>query len=172
MKTSVTLILLLISACIHAQDLITQIKAGPAYNYIKQSENDHIERLGYYAGFDVEQKITQVLWVTGDLYFLNQSNRFEEISMAVNSVNLGFGFNVYPVRNFNLMTGVDVGFILNSKIEGEDVPDTIRNRWGYVFGAAYKISESFKLHARYVTTINTQWFSSTTQLGIAYKISR
>lgn len=156
---------------LHAQDAVIHMKAGLSYSYIEEGDNG-MAGLGYLAGFDFEQEIIKRLTVTGNLYYLYQTNSIAGRSLRSTSANIGFGLNVYPAARFNLMTGIDTGFVIGNKRDRELGMDADEQRWSYVFGAAYRFSNRVNIQARYLTSIDDQWFDSAGQMAVAYRLTK
>jgi hypothetical protein len=146
------------------------IRAGAAYSGIKDVTIDLPDGLGYYVGVGFKDQITPHLWMTPDIYFLNQRTT-GDIDLSVRSINALIGLTIYPAqKGFYFIFGPEVGHSVGYALDGEKVEADQDVRFSYVGGAGYDIIEKVSIESRFVGNVDHQQngYKYNIQLGIKY----
>lgn len=175
MKTLSTLVVLVaIFFNVSAQKSIS-LQVGPSYSHYKNSDVGFGESIGYFGGLNYQDKFSQVLGVDASLYFLNQRNTANDITLSIRSINAIFAVNIYAGSSgLYLILGPEVGHSIDYKYDGEDLKADNDLRFAIVGGIGYQVIENAALFARYHYAIDHQGsgYDYNVQAGFSYKLSK
>lgn len=142
------------------------IGAGATFN--KQEGLDM--GIGYYASLNTTGKINKLFGYSGILQFSNYHAKFEDIAINYYSLDPTFLFQIYPGQeSFSLLAGVSAVFLLDAKVDGEEVDVTKDGGIYFATGASFNVGEKFTILARYNIPFQSEGFDYTASVGAIYK---
>lgn len=173
MKNKSLLLAIVILSYINAsaQDAIV-VSAGTTFSSIKGMEFKLKHQFGYYAGFGLLSAVDKRQTFITDLNYLYQRASNEIIKNESQSLNLSVLYGYRPFDfNLNILAGIQMGFVMNSKVQVQD--SIIRDRdvrFSGVGGLSYDFNK-FSIVARYSRKFDgSDVFDSALQVGVSRKI--
>ena len=127
-------------------------------NYTTLSGIDNKVRVGLVAGVEGEYYATNWLGIALGLNYAQQGWKFEGLGVdettKLDYLNVPIVGNFYVAKGLALKTGFQFGFLMNAKIEGDDIKDACEKlNLSIPIGISYEIS-NFVLDLRYNLGLN------------------
>lgn len=119
---------------------------------------DTKERSGMVVGVEGEYYATEWLGIAAGLNYAQQGWKFEgsgyNETTKLDYLNIPLTGNFYVAKGFALKTGVQFGFLMNAKIEDEDIKDNCEKlNLSIPIGVSYEFSD-FVIDLRYNMGLN------------------
>lgn len=144
---------------VNAQDISLGAKAGVNLAAITGEDTDDLDgRTSFHVGAVVEISVSEKFSVQPELLFSGQGATLSEdgmdIDFKLDYINVPVIAKVYVGEGFSLEAGPQLGFLINSEIEGGDLAIDIKDYvkgidLGVNFGLGYKLDNGLNFGARY-----------------------
>jgi hypothetical protein len=171
MKRLFTVAILLAISVISYGQKTYGLRAGANASYVRHADVDLGKSIGYYAGVTFQDKVTDVLCVMADLYFLDQKNN--DVDLSIKSINMALGVKLYPANEgFHFILGPEIGQTIGISVDGKKDTETEKEiRTNFFVGVGYDLAKGFGVQARYVGTVfdQQQGYNFNLQAGLTYR---
>jgi opacity protein-like surface antigen len=107
--------------------------------------------VGFQVGGFAEIKVSEKFAVQPELMFSSQGASFDGGGdVKLNYINIPVMAKYYVAKSFSLEAGPQIGFLMSSKVDGEDFKDfTSSTDFGFNLGAGYDFNENLSAGLRY-----------------------
>ncbi len=174
MKALLFLTLVIVSTSVYGQKSLA-LRVGTSHSYVKHTDVSFKERLGFLVGAQFEHRISDIVAMMVDGYYLDQrypqSRSGSEAS--VRSVNAAVGAKVFvPNTGLHAIIAPEIGHLFGVFVDGNRRPATPdRFRFGYVAGLGYAFGRA-GIDARYVGALDNlqSGFDFNIQVSLSFKI--
>ena len=127
-------------------------------NYTTLSGVNNKVRVGLVAGVEGEYYVNDWLGIAAGLSYAQQGWKFEgngvDETTKLDYLNIPLTADFYVAKGLALKTGVQFGFLMNAKIEGDDIKDACEKlNISIPIGVSYEISD-FVIDLRYNLGLN------------------
>ena len=160
-----------------AQNDVGQFSVAPVVglNFAKMTFDDAKFKTGVQIGAVAEYGLLEKFGLSAGLVYSMQGTKFDNESLKANYLNVPVLANYYVIPGLAVKAGLQPGFLLSAKMDGENVKDELKSfDLSIPVGVSYEY-QNFVVDARYnlgVTKVSKEGDSAknqVVQLTLAYK---
>lgn len=141
------------------------IGAGATFNKVEGVDMG----IGYYVGLNTTAKLTNWIGYLGTLQFSNYHQKIEDIGINYYSLDPTFAFLIYPGQDkFSVLVGSTGIYVIDAKVDGEDLDVSPSGGLYFTTGASYTITEKIGILLKYNIPFNGDAFDYTASAGLTY----
>jgi len=178
MKKLLLMVAVMMSAMsMSAQNDVGQFSVAPVVglNFAKMTFDDAKFKTGVQIGAVAEYGLLEKLGLSAGLVYSMQGTKFDNESLKANYLNVPVLANYYVIPGLAVKAGLQPGFLLSAKMDGENVKDELKSfDLSIPVGVSYEY-QNFVVDARYnlgvtkVSKVGDSAKNQVVQLTLAYK---
>jgi len=161
--TSLSIMLLLLSYGIRAQDISVGVKGGVNFSTLGGDAEDVRYNTGIHIGGYAFSRVSGNITIQSELYFSQQGAKSDidiNLRTAYSYLNLPILLKFYLRPGFQIHTGPQIGFLLSGKIKDGDVEQDISEQLNktdvsLALGTGYEFDSGFNFNARFNFGLNS-----------------
>jgi hypothetical protein len=174
----------IVAGSLQAQKIIPGIKGGLNISDVAGLNGDN--RLSGHVGLFLHSRLNRNWAIQPEILYSGQGQQFvflnHEYTLALSYIQVPVMFQFYPVKQFYLEFGPQIGFLLSANVKDDDDKTEVDNEYkkadvAISFGAGIQVTSMLGFYARYNAGLadihknsNLDYFNRVGQIGVAIKL--
>lgn len=181
---SALILVCIIASTSQAQKITPGIKGGLNISDVSGINGDN--RLSGHVGFFINSRFSPQWSIQPEILYSGQGQQYmvlnNEYTLALSYIQVPIMFQFYPVKQFYLEVGPQIGFLLSANIKDDDNKTEVDESYkkveaGISFGAGIQATSMLGFYARYNAGLsditkndNRDYFNRVGQIGVSIKL--